>query len=372
MRIESIKSFLVGRSLIVRVYTDTGIVGTGESGLWAHHRWVYAALQDLAGYYVGQDPARMEHHLQVLARNTHFGGSVLSAALSAMDIALWDILARSVDLPVYALLGGRVRDRIRTFANVTGDTLEARAASARAQVDRGFTSLRTIPMFAGFEQHDATRVIKDAVAIVQAIREAIGDEIDLGLEIHRNLDPGNAVLLAQELMPYRILYYEDPVAPESLEALEYVARHVNIPIATGERNHTIHQFRSLIDSGAVAMVRPDPSLVGGFTQAKKIAGMAEAAFVGIFPHLMGSPVNTAAFCQFAATVPNYRLMENNDPENHPLNELLEEPLTARDGYIELPSGPGLGVEIREEKLAQIPYDDRAFAGFYHTDGSVAH
>lgn len=372
MRIESIKPFLVGRSLIVRVYTDVGIVGTGESGLWAHHRWVYAALQDLAGYYVGQDPARMEHHYQTLARNSHFGGPVFSAALSAVDVALWDILARAVDLPVHALLGGRVRDRIRTFANVTGDTPEARAASARAQVERGFTSLRTIPMFTGFERLDATRVVKDAVAIVRAIREAVGDEIDLGLEIHRNLDPGDAVLLANELVPYRILYYEDPVAPESLEALEYVARHVNIPIATGERNHTLHQFRSLIDSGAVALVRPDPSLVGGFTQAKKIAGMAEAAFVGVFPHLMGSPVNTAAFCQFAATVPNYRLMENNDPETHSLNELLEEPLTLHDGYIELPQGPGLGIELREEKLAQIPYDERPFAGFYHSDGSVAH
>lgn len=372
MKIEAIRPFLVGRSLLVRVYTDAGIVGTGEADLWAHHRWVVAALEDLSAYYVGKDPTMMEHHYQVISRNTHFSGSVLSAALSAMDIAMWDILARSLDVPIYALLGGKVRDRIKVFANVVGDTLDARAESALLQASRGFTSLRTIPMFPGFERQDTTRTIKDAVAIVRSIREAIGDEIDLGLEIHRNLAPDGAVLLARELAPHRILYYEDPVPPESLEALRYVAQHVDIPIATGERNHTLYQFKSLIDSQTVAMVRPDPSLVGGLTQAKKIAGMAEAAFVGVFPHLMGSPVNTATFVQFAASVPNYRLMEVNDAATHPLNDILETPLDLKDGYILLPHGPGIGVEVREEQLGRFPFQEQPITGSFHADGSVAH
>ncbi|MFO7697607.1 MAG: mandelate racemase/muconate lactonizing enzyme family protein [Anaerolineae bacterium] len=372
MKIKAVRPFLVGHSLLVRVYTDVGIVGTGEAGLWAHLRWVLAAIEDLSAYYVGKDPTTMEHHYQVLARNTHFSGPVLNAALSAMDIAMWDILARSLDLPIYALLGGQVRERIKVFANVAGDTLDARAESASQQVAFGFTSLRTIPMFPGFERQDTTKTIKDAVAIVRAIREAVGDEIDLGLEIHRNLAPDGAVLLARELAPYRILYYEDPVPPESLEALKYVAQHIDIPIATGERNHSLYQFKSLIDSQTVAMVRPDPSLVGGYTQAKKIAGMAEAAFVGVFPHLMGSPVNTAAFCQFAASVPNYRLMEVNDAATHPLNEILETPLEVSDGHILLPRGPGIGVEVREERLARFPFLERGLAGNLHADGSVAH
>ncbi len=372
MKITRVTPFLVGRSLLVRVYTDAGIVGTGEAGLWAHHRWVHEALRDLSDYYVGQDPTRIEHHYQVLSRHTHFTGAVISAALSAMDIALWDILARSLERPIHALLGGPVRERVRVFANVTGDTLEQRAESARKLVERGFTSLRTIPMFPGFERQDPTKTIKDAVAIVGAIREAVGDEVDLGLEIHRNLTPDEAIILAHELAPYRLLYYEDPIAPESLEALQYVARHVDIPIATGERCHTLQQFRSLVDSQTVAMIRPDLSLAGGYTQLRKIAGLAEAALVGVFPHLMGSPVNIAAFCQFAAATPGYRLMEANGVDAQPLNAVLAEPLTLQDGYILVPQGPGIGVEVREEQLARFPFEDRPIMGYFAADGSVAH
>ena len=145
MKIERITPFLVGRSLLVRVYTDQGIVGTGEAGLWAHHRLVYEAIRDLSEYYVGKDPQRIQHHYQVVSRNTHFMGSVLSAAMSAIDVALWDILARSVDMPIYQLLGGKCRYKIQVFANVTGATLEQRGESAIHNVERGFTSLRTTP-----------------------------------------------------------------------------------------------------------------------------------------------------------------------------------------------------------------------------------
>jgi galactonate dehydratase len=314
----------------------------------------------------------MEHHYQVLSRDTHFMGPVLSAALSAMDIAMWDILGKAVNRPVHALLGGRVRDKVRVFANVGGATLEERAESARRQVERGFTSLRTIPMFPGFEQQDATRVVKDAVAIVRAIREAVGDEIDLGLEIHRNLAPAQAILLAGELAPYRILYYEDPLAPESLAALEYIARHVHLPIASGERFYSLYQFKELIDSETVAMVRPDLSLAGGYTQVKKIAALAEAAFVGIFPHLMGSPVNIAAYVQFAAATPNYVLMESYDVDIHPLNAIVDRPLTLENGYILAPDGPGIGLDLLEEEVGRFPFQDRTISGNFHADGSVAH
>jgi len=372
MKIESVKPMLVGRSLLVRVYTDEGIVGTGEAGLWAYHRWVYEAISELSEYYVGKDPTRMEHHFQVLSRETHFMGSVLSAALSAMDIAMWDILAKSVNKPVYAFLGGKVRDKVRVFANVSGATLEERGESARQQVARGFTSLRTIPMFPGFEQQTPTKVIKGAVAIVGAIREAVGDEIDLGLEIHRNLRPEQAILLAHELEPYRILYYEDPLAPQSLAALDYIARHVHLPIATGERFYSLYQFKELIDSKTVSLVRPDLSLAGGFTQVKKIAALAEAAFVGVFPHLMGSPVNIAAYVQFAAATPNYVLMESFDVDTHPLNAIVDPPLTLEDGYILVPDRPGIGLDLLEDEVGRFPFQDRAISGFFSADGSVAH
>lgn len=249
--------------------------------------------------------------------------------------------------------------------------MEARVESARNCVAQGFTSLRMTPFFSGFEHQTPTRVISTAAAMVGAVREAIGDGVDLGLEIHRNLRPEEAITLAREIEPYRILYYEDALPPESIDALEYVARHVNLPMATGERHYTIQQFKDLIDRQIVSLIRPDVSLVGGYTQARKIAAIAEAAFVGIFPHLMGSPVNNAVFTQFAAAIPHFVLMESNGVEG-PLSELVDEPVELRQGYRIVPDRPGIGVEIDEAALGHYPYRPVEITGSFHRDGSVAH
>jgi galactonate dehydratase len=372
MKIESVRPFLVNNCLLVRMYTDEGIVGNGEAGLWAHHRLVYETIKDLADYFAGKDPTQMEHHFQAVSRNTHFMGSILSAAMSALDIAMWDILGQVVGRPVYQLLGGKCRNKVKVFANVSGNTLDQRVESALQMVDKGFTSLRTIPFFSDCVSQNSTQVIKTAVEIVCAIREAVGDEIDLGLEIHRNLSPDEAILLASELTPYRILYYEDPLAPQSVEVLDYIAQHINLPIATGERFYNMYQFKELIDKKTVSMIRPDLSLAGGFTQCKKIAAIAEASFVGVFPHLMGSPVNIAAFVQFDASIPNFVMHENNRVDNHPLNEIIDQPLTLEDGYVIVPDRPGIGVEIREDKLAKFPFQPRRISANLRTDGSVIH
>lgn len=371
MRIEKIVPHLVDRCLIVRVYTDQGIIGTGEAGLWAHHRMVYEAIKDISEYYVGKDPSLIEHHYQVVARDTHFAGAVLSAALSAIDIALWDILGKSVNKPVYQLLGGKCRDKIRVFANVTGNTPEQRGESAAKWVEQGYTSLRTMPFLPNWEKDNPSKIVGNAVQIVKAIREAVGYDIDLGLEIHRNLSATEAIVLATELAPYRILYYEDPLAPESVEAITYIAQHIDIPIATGERFYNVYQFRDLINTKTVSLIRPDLSLAGGFTQVKKIAALAEASFVGIFPHLMGSPVNIAAYVQLDAAIPNYVLQENHVTADA-LNEILEEPLKREGGYVLVPDRPGIGIEIREEKLAKFPYKPHTITGNFAADGAVAH
>jgi galactonate dehydratase len=372
MKIEKITPFLVDRYLLVRVYTDAGIVGNGEGGLWAHHKMVYQAIQELSDYYVGKDPRQIEHHYQTVTRNTHFMGAVISAAVSAIDMALWDILGKSVDLPVYQLLGGKCRDKVKVFANVGGNSVEERAASARKQADAGYLSLRTLPFFDGWEKQTPTQIITDAIAIVDAIRSEVGFGIDLGLEIHRNLRPEQAIVLAGELAPYRILYYEDPLAPETLEPMEYIARHINIPMATGERFYNIFQFKDLIDRKIVSLIRPDLSLAGGFTQVKKIAAIAEAAFVGIFPHLMGSPVNIAAFTHLDAAIPNYVLMESHTPADA-FNDIVDQPVTRQGGYILVSDRPGIGIEIDESKLSRYPYRQEFIKGEYlHADGSVAH
>ena len=371
MKIERIRSFLVDRCLLVRVYTDQGIVGTGEAGLWAHHKLVHEAIEQLAEYYVSKDPGTIEHHFQTISRTTHFQGAVLSAALSAIDVALWDIKGKALGKPVYDLLGGKVRDKVKGFANVVGPTLEDRITSAARNVEQGYTSLRTIPMFPGFEQKSASRVVTEAISIVKAIRETVGYDIDLGVEIHRNMTKPDVVVFANAVAEYRLLYLEDPLQPQSTDALRYVADHIDIPLAAGERSYNLFQFKEIVDIGAVALVRPDLSLAGGFTQVKKIAALAESAFIGVFPHLMGSPVNQAAYIQLDAAIPNYFLQESHTVGDA-LNEILEEPLVREGGYVLVPDRPGIGVEIREEKLAQFPYRGHKIVGNFHADGSVAH
>jgi galactonate dehydratase len=371
MKIRSITPFLVDRCLLVRVDTDAGIVGWGEAGLWAHHKMVHDAIVELREYYVGKDADRIEHHFQVVSRDTHFQGAVLSAAMSAIDIALWDILGKSLGKPIHALLGGKVRDKVKVFANVGGATLDERARQARDFVAQGYTSLRTVPFFDGFEGRPSSQTVAEAVSIVKAIREAVGPNVDLGVEIHRNFSKAEIVAFGNAVLPHGLLYIEDPLAPESTDSLRYVAAHVNVPLAAGERSYNLYQFKEIIDTGAVALIRPDLSLAGGFTQVKKIAALAEAAFVGVFPHLMGSPINMATYVQLDAAIPNYFLQEAY-PAADALNEILEEPLVRDGGYVVVPDRPGHGLVVREEKLAQFPYRPHKVRGWFREDGSVAH
>ncbi|MFN8636430.1 MAG: mandelate racemase/muconate lactonizing enzyme family protein [Chloroflexota bacterium] len=371
MKIEKIKPFLVDRCLLVRVYTDEGIVGTGEAGLWAHHALVYQAIEQLSEYYVGKDASRIEHHFQTVSRDTHFQGAVLSAAMSSIDIALWDILGKSLGKPIHQLLGGKVRDKVKVFGNVGGATLDERARQAQSFVEQGYVSLRTVPFFEGFEQRSPSQAVSDAVEIVKVIREAVGYNIDLGVEIHRNFSKAEVVVFGNAVLPYRLLYLEDPLAPESTDSLRYVAAHVNVPIAAGERSYNLYQFKEIIDTGAVSYVRPDLSLAGGITQVKKIAALAESAFVGIFPHLMGSPINMATYVQLDAAIPNYFLQEAY-PAADALNDILEQPLVRDGGYVVVPDRPGHGLEIREELLAKHPYRPHTVKGWFREDGSVAH
>lgn len=371
MKITKITPFLVERSLLVRVYTDEGVVGTGEAGLWAHHDLVYEAIKQLSEYYVGKDASRIEHHFQTVSRDTHFQGAVLSAAMSSIDVALWDILGKSLGKPVYQLLGGKLRDKVKVFGNVGGATLDERARQAQNFVEQGYTSLRTVPFFEGFEQRPPSQAVTDAVEIVRVIREAVGYNVDLGVEIHRNFSKAEIVVFGNAVLPYRLLYIEDPLAPQSTESLKYVAANINVPIAAGERSYNLYQFKEIIDTGAVALVRPDLSLAGGFTQVKKIAALAESAFIGVFPHLMGSPINMATYVQLDAAIPNYFLQEAY-PAADRLNEILEEPLVRDGGYVVVPDRPGIGIEIREEKLAKFPFKPYTTRGWFREDGSVAH
>ena len=369
MKIVRVVPHLVDHCLLVRVHTDEGIVGTGEAGLWSQHRVVAAAITDLEAYFVGKDPELREHHYQAVTRDTHFGGPVLHAALSAIDIALWDIIGKALERPVHSLLGGACRDRVRVFANVTGDTLEAHVESAKTAVSEGYTTLRVMPFLPGWEAQTPSAYIGAAAGIVQAVRDEVGSGIDLGVELHRNFGPDESIILAREIAPMRIHYLEDPVAPESLAALRYVSERVDIPVTAGERCSSLFAFQELLDAAPVSMIRPDLSLAGGFTQCRKIAALAEARFVGIFPHLMGSQVNLAGFVQFAAAMPNYALMEG---QATILDEIVDYPLKVEGGYVTVPDRPGIGLDLHEDALDAYPFVPHSINPPLRFDGSVAH
>jgi galactonate dehydratase len=370
MRITAIKPILTDSYLLVRVYTDTGLIGNGESGVWPHQETAAQMIHDLSAYYIGKDPRLIDHHYQTVTRNSHFTGAVISSAVSAIDIALWDILGKSVDLPVYQLLGGKCRNKIRVFNNIRGGTIEEQVASAKKGVAQGFTSLRTNPFLPEFEQRESTQVVTEAVDLIAAIRDEIGYGIDLGVEIHRNLLPDEAITLAKALEPFRLKYYEDPLGPESNDAHDYIARHIDIPMALGERNFLVAQFSELIHKQIASFIRPDFSLCGGLTCGKKIASIAEPMFVQLFPHLMGSPVNIAAFAHLAAAIPNYYVTELN-PHTDAQLCLVKGAFETIDGYREIPDRPGIGVEIDEDACAELPFKGREIVGHFHADGSVA-
>jgi galactonate dehydratase len=377
MKITAVETLPVDRYLFVKVHTDEGITGIGESGAWGHLEASEAAIQKFARYLVGQDPRRIEHHWQSMYRSSHFRGAAIMGGISALDIALWDIAGKSFDVPVYQLLGGKVRDKARVYYHVFGNTREKLVAGVKAAKAQGFTAVGHLTPFLDesrdipyFKTHvDKMRHAMQAVALY---REAAGDDMDLCIEIHRRLTPAEAIVLAKGIEPYHPFFYEDPILPENFDAMELVAHHLSIPIATGERLHSIHEFDMLLKRGAVQYVRPDVCLAGGITHTKKIAALAEANYVGVVPHNPLGPVSTAACLQIAACIPNFALQEYPTGEHeYPKNVMIKHPIPVEDGFLIIPDTPGIGIELADEaqqKAPPRPYGEIAVR--LHVDGSV--
>ncbi len=311
MKITRIEPLFVDRYLLVQVHTDEGLVGLGESGAWGFLAASASAMERFAQYLVGQDPLRIEHHWQYLYRATHFRGAAIMGALSAIDIALWDLAGQHFGVPVHTLLGGRVRDRARVYYHVFGRTTEELIAGVVDAKRQGFTAVGHLTPFLDeprdvpyFETH--AQKIGRAIDRVAAYRHAVGDEVDLCIEIHRRLTPAEAVQLGRGIEPYLPYFYEDPVLPDNVDEMAYVADKVSVPIATGERFTSLWEFEMLLSRGAVQYVRPDVCLVGGISGARKVAVLAESRHVGVVPHNPLSPVSTAACMQIAASAPTSR------------------------------------------------------------------
>jgi len=376
MKITNVETLFVDRYLFVRVHTDAGITGLGESGAWGFLEASAGALETFKTYLVGQDPLRIEHHWQYMYRSTHFRGAAIMGALSAIDIALWDIAGKHLSVPCYQLLGGKCRDKARVYYHVFGHTKEELIRGCLEAKGRGFTAVGHLTPFLDeprdvpfFQTH--AEKMSSAIETVAAYREALGNSVDLCIEIHRQLTPAEAIVLARGIEPYQPFFYEDPILPDNFDAMGLVAANVHIPIATGERLHTIFEFEMLLRRGAVQYVRPDVCLAGGLTHSKKIAALAEAHHVGVVPHNPLSPVSTAACLQLAACIPNFALQEYPLGESQPpKSEIVKSPIRLENGFLIIPDSPGIGIELAEDAAERHPYKPRSLRTRLHVDGSV--
>ena len=376
MKITAIETLLIDRYLFVQVHTDAGITGLGESGAWGYLEASAAAVETFKRYLIGQDPLRIEHHWQYMYRWTHFRGAAIMGALSAIDIALWDIAGKHFGVPCYQLLGGKTRDKARVYYHVFGSTKEELIQGCVEARRQGFTAVGHLTPFLDearevpyFKTH--VDKMEDAIGTVGHYREAVGKDVDLCIEIHRQLTPSEAIVLARGIEPFHPFFYEDPILPDSFDAMALVAQNIHIPIATGERLHTIYEFEALLSRGAVQYVRPDVCLAGGLTGSKKIAALAEAHHVGVVPHNPLSPVSTAACLQLAACIPNFALQEYPKGElEPPKSEIVRTTLRVEEGFLIIPETPGIGIELAPDAQARHPYRPRQVQTRLHVDGSV--
>jgi len=373
MKIESVDTFLTYSFCLVRIRTDTGITGWGQSAYWAYPDASERIVNQFREYLIGKDPLQIERHWYYLFRQRPFRGNALSSAVSAVDIALWDIAGRHFQVPAYQLLGGKQREKVRLHYIMSGATVDELVTSAELALKEGFTAVKVDPLPAGYQQWRHARLIEEAVKRVRAVRETVGLDVDVGIEIHRKLVPSDAIALARELEPFRPFFYEDPILHESIDSHAEVAEKVNIPLAIGERHNLIHEFRDLLARDAVHYVRPDVGLAGGITHCKKIATVAESFHAGVICHNFLSPLLDAASVQLNVAIPNCTLLEYYMVcEAPPRSELLVKSLKREGGYIIAPEGPGLGVEVNEAFIKKHPYEPVKGQPPLHEDGSVAY
>ena len=376
MKITNVEPLMIDRYLFVRITTDSGHVGIGESGSWGFLEASFAAIGKFGKYLIGKDPLLIEHHWQYMYRFSHFRGAAIMGAISAIDIALWDIKGKFFDAPVYQLLGGKTRDKARVYYHVFGSTKKELITGVKEAKALGFTAVghltpfldedRSIPYF---KTH--ANKIQDAINTVGEYRDAVGNDVDLCIEIHRQLTPAEAIVLAQGIAEFNPMFYEDPILPENFDAMELVANNISIPIATGERFHSIHEFEMLLKRGAVQYVRPDVCMAGGITHSKKIAALAEAHYVGVIPHNPLSPVSTAACLQIAASIPNFAIQEYPVGEDKPpKSEIVRNQLVVENGFLIIPDSPGIGIELADDAEEKYPPVTIDVNTRLHKDGSV--
>lgn len=374
MKIEKVESFLVRNAYVVRIRTDTGLSGVGQTACWGYPEAVSEVVDQFRTWLIGQDPLRIEHIWQFLYRMGPFRGSVLTGAVAAVDIALWDLKGKHLGAPIWQLLGGRVRDRIRLHLLMGGSTPDDTASRAAAARDEGFTAIKIDPLPRGFQDMTMSRLIGDTRDKVAAAREGAGQDVDIILELHRKLTPMVAVAVIEALVEFRPMFVEDPIQIDSIMSQGEIAQRTTIPLANGERMHTIWEFRELLTHGGPQYVRPDIGLAGGITQCKKIAAIAESFHSAVVTHNYLGPILTAASVHLDASIPNFITQEYSKADEGEHNAIYRTVLKRDGGYIPVPEAPGLGVELDDELLKHATHERRDLSSGIplRNDGSVAY
>jgi galactonate dehydratase len=380
MKITGLTTFLLPpRWLFLRIDTDAGISGWGEPVVEGRAHTVAAAVDELSDYLVGKDPRHIEDHWNVMYRGGFYrGGPILMSAIAGIDQALWDIKGKDLDVPVHALLGGPVRERIRVYSWIGGDRPADTAKAARDAVARGFSAIK---LNASEELHyvDSHAKVERVLENVQAVRDAVGSGIGLGLDFHGRVHKPMAKVLMRELAPFKLMFIEEPVLSDHLEAIPELAAISPAPIALGERLYSRYDFKRVLATGGVDIIQPDPSHAGGITETRKIAAMAEAYDVALALHCPLGPIALAANLQLDAVCHNAFIQEQSlgihyNAANDLLDYVSDRSVFAyEEGFVRIPHGPGLGITVNQAYV-----DERAAVGhrwhnplWRHDDGSVA-
>ena len=380
MKITKITTYIVPpRWLFLKIETDEGIFGWGEPVIEGRAHTVAAAVDELSDYLVGQDPLQIEKHWQAMYRGAFYrGGPILMSAIAGVDQALWDIKGKYHNAPVHQLLGGQVRDRIRVYAWVGGDRPDAIVASANAAIAGGFKATK-MNITEEMQIVDTMATVDQAVELMASLREAVGNKLDIAVDFHGRVHAPMARVLIKALEPYSPFFIEEPVLSEHLEAMAELRKNTHIPIATGERLFSRFDYKRVFTLGAADIIQPDLSHAGGITECKKIADMAEAWDIGLAPHCPLGPIALAACLQVDAVCQNAFIQEQSQGihynQSNDLTDYLVDPSVFhyKDGYVDIPQKPGLGIEIDEEVVIERAKIGHRWRNplWNHADGSIA-
>jgi len=354
-RIAKVEIFTAGISCFVRLTTEDGIQGVGESTAFAYPNAVAEVIRNFEPFLIGADAHDVEQNWLKMYRALGWRGLMLGGAISAIDQAMWDIRGRVFETPVWHLLGGRSRKAVRGMKVVFGNSKEDLISDSLKAQKEGYSAIKII-----LHQHDHHQMrhaekIADLVDRMASLRDAVGNTLDIGVELHRNMQPGNSVALIEELMPFRPLFVEDPIPPDSVLSFAEVSAKVRTPMAAGERNTSIYEFREYIEHAGLAFVRPDIGIAGGFTHVRKICAMAEAHHQGILPHAVPSgAIATMAHIHMGITAPNWEAQEHVDQNVDPVQQMVKRIPVVKDGWLYPFDEPGLGMEINDAYFATNP------------------